>query len=89
MFVNIILFPDQLQALLSAGYNHSEWDCHATVSSVIDSMHPDGHYGNLAATVHVLPLLAGRHHGHMKSLEFDCPQGKTATLCMECVLFEV
>ncbi|PIK33287.1 hypothetical protein BSL78_29900 [Apostichopus japonicus] len=62
------------QALLSAGVSPSRWNCHATVTSVIDAMHEDGHFGSLAATIHILPLLAGRHHSHIKELEFACPE---------------
>lgn len=65
-----------VQALLSAGVSPSRWNCHATVTSVIDAMHEDGHFGSLAATIHILPLLAGRHHSHIKELEFACPEGK-------------
>ena len=65
-----------LEALLATGVHHSRWDCNSAMTSVLSGQHEEGHFGNLAATIHIMPLLAGRHHSHIKELEFECPEGK-------------
>lgn len=73
-FGNAVNNAMALQALMATGFDHSQWDCHSAMTSVLNDQHEDGHFGSLAATIHIMPLLAGRHHSHIKELQFECPE---------------
>ena len=50
----------------------SLWRAEEALQRVLETQHEDGHFGNLGATVQILPLLANRHHGSIKDVKMAC-----------------
>ncbi|XP_022110521.1 gastric intrinsic factor-like isoform X2 [Acanthaster planci] len=60
------------QALKAASVPPSVWRAEEALQRVLETQHEDGHFGNLGATVQILPLLANRHHGSVKDIKMAC-----------------
>ncbi|XP_071946546.1 uncharacterized protein CG3556-like [Antedon mediterranea] len=62
-----------VQALMTSKEHKPEtWRCTDAVQSILDVQKKSGSFGNLGATLHILPALAGRHYGELKYLNPSC-----------------
>ena len=60
------------QALLAANVDPIVWKKEQAFQHILNSQDEDGHFGNLGATVQILPILANRHHGSVKEVKAAC-----------------
>ncbi|XP_071790664.1 cobalamin binding intrinsic factor-like isoform X1 [Asterias amurensis] len=60
------------QALLAANVDPIVWKKEQAFQHIFNSQDEDGHFGNLGATVQILPILANRHHGSVKEVKAAC-----------------
>ncbi|XP_038059432.1 transcobalamin-2-like isoform X2 [Patiria miniata] len=60
------------QALKAANIPPSLWRADVALQRVLETQHEDSHFGNLGATVQILPLLANRHYGSVEDVKMAC-----------------
>lgn len=60
------------QALLAANVDPILWKKEQAIQHILNSQDENGHFGNLGATVQILPILANRHRGSVKEVKAAC-----------------